>query len=50
MLNMFLNLKSKHIKGVIAQFEKKQGKLTCESNSSENPNTKKTRSKPSLEN
>ena len=39
---MFLNLKSKFIiKGAIAQIEKKQGKLTCESISSENPIIKK---------
>ena len=38
---MFLNLKSKHIKGAIAQIEKKQGKRTCESIPFENPNIKK---------
>ena len=39
---MFLNLKSKHItEGSIAHIEKKQGKLTCESNFLENPNIKK---------
>ena len=37
-LYMFLNLKSKHItKGSIAHIEKKQGKLTCESNFLGNP-------------
>ena len=41
-LYMFLNLKSKHItKGSIAHIEKKQGKLTCESNFLGNPNIKK---------
>ena len=39
---MFLNLKSKHItEGSIVHIEKKQGKLTCESNFLENPNIKK---------
>ena len=39
---MFLNLKSKHItEGSIAHIEKKQGKLTCESNFLENPNIKR---------
>ena len=37
-----LNLKSKHtIKDAIAQTERKQGKITCESNSLEDPNIKK---------
>ena len=41
-LNEFLNLKSKHIiKGAIGQIEKKQGKITCESNPSEDCNMKK---------
>ena len=32
-LNMFLNCKAKHvIKGAIPEIEKKQKKLTCESN------------------
>ena len=40
--NMFLSLKSKYIiKGEIAQIEKKQGKLSCQSILSENPNIKK---------
>ena len=44
---MFLSLKSKYIiKGAIAQIEKKQGKLTCESIPSENSNVKKTKIKP----
>ena len=35
-LNMFLYRKSKHaIKGAISEIEKKQDKLTCESNPSE---------------
>ena len=40
LLNIVLNFKSKHIiyKGVIAQTERKLGKLTCESNLSEDPN------------
>ena len=39
LLNIVLNFKSKHIiKGAIAQIERKLGKLTCESNPSENPN------------
>ena len=42
LLNIFLNFKSKHIiKGAIAQIERKQGKLTCESSTSEDPNIKK---------
>ena len=42
LLNMFLNLKSKHIsKCEIAQTEKKQHKLTCESFPLENSNIKK---------
>ena len=37
--NIVLNLKSKHIaKGALAQIERKLGKLTCESNLSEDPN------------
>ena len=37
--NIVLNFKSKHIiKGAIAQIEKKLGKLTYESNLSEDPN------------
>ena len=43
---MFLSLKSKSIiKGATAQIEKKQGKLTCVSIPSENPNIKKTKIK-----
>ena len=39
LLNIFLNFKSKHIvKGAISQIERKQGKLTCESNPSEDLN------------
>ena len=39
LLNAVLNFKSKHIiKGAIAQIERKLGKLTCESNLSEDPN------------
>ena len=39
-LSKFINLKSKYIiKGAIAQIERKQGKLTFESNSSENSNS-----------
>ena len=39
---MFLNPKSKHIiKETIAHIEKEQGKLPCESISSENPNIKR---------
>ena len=46
LLNMFLNLKSKHIiKGAITQIEREQGKLTCESNPSEDPHIKKTKVK-----
>ena len=46
LLNMFLSLKSKSIiKGATAQIEKKQGKLTCVSIPSENPNIKKTKIK-----
>ena len=40
LLNIVLNFKSKHIiKGAIAQIETKLGKLSCESNLSEDPNT-----------
>ena len=47
LLNMFLSLKLKYtIKGAIAQIEKKQVKLTCESIPSENPN--KNQNKTSL--
>ena len=46
LLNIVLNFKSKHIiKGAIAQIERKLGKLTCESNPSEYPNTKKQKLK-----
>ena len=39
---MFLSLKSKYIiKGAIEQLKKKQGRLTCVSIPSENPNIKK---------
>ena len=39
LLNIVLNFKSKHIiKGAIAQIEGKLGKLSCESNLSEDPN------------
>ena len=39
LLNIVLNFKSKHIiKGAIAQIERKLGKLSCESNLSEDPN------------
>ena len=39
LLNKFLNFKSKHIiKGAIMQAETKLGKLSCESNLSEDPN------------
>ena len=38
LLNMSFNFKSKHI---IGQSERKQGKLTCESNPSQDPNLKK---------
>ena len=42
LLNMFSNFKSKHIlKGAIVQTERKQGKLTCESNPLEGPNIKR---------
>ena len=48
-VNEFLNLKSKHIiKGAIGQIEKKQGKITCESNSSEDCNMNKTKIKPNF--
>ena len=41
LLYIVLNFKSKYIiKGAIAQMERKLGKLTCESNSSEDPNIK----------
>ena len=47
LLNTFLNFKSKHImKDTIAQIEKKQVKLTCESNPSEDPNVKKHKLRP----
>ena len=43
---MFLNFKSKHIiRGAIVQIERKQGKLTCESNPSEDPSIKKQKLK-----
>ena len=46
LINMFLDFKSKHIiKGAIAQIERKQGKLSCESNPSEDPNIKKEKLK-----
>ena len=39
LLNIVLNFKSKHIiKGAIVQIETKLGKLSCESNLSEDPN------------
>ena len=39
LLNIVLNFKLKHIiKGAIAQIEMELGKLTCESDLSENPN------------
>ena len=39
LLNIVLNFKLKHIiKGAIAQIEMKLGKLTCESDFSEDPN------------
>ena len=39
LLNIVLNFKSKHIiKGAIVQIEEKLGKLSCESNLSEDPN------------
>ena len=39
LVNIVLNFKSKHfIKGAMAQIERKLGKLTCESNLSEDPN------------
>ena len=42
LLNMFSNFKSKHtLKGAIVQIQRKQGKLTCESNLLEGPNIKK---------
>ena len=48
LLYIVLNFKSKYIiKGAIAQMERKLGKLTCESNSSEDPNIKKTKTKTS---
>ena len=41
---MFLDFKSKHIiKGAVGQTERKQGKLTCESNPSEDSNIKKNK-------
>ena len=46
LLNIFLNFKSKHIiKGAIALLERKLGKITCESNLSEDLNIKKQRLK-----
>ena len=43
---MFLGLKSKYIiENAIAQIEKKQVKLTCESIPSENANIKKKKNK-----
>ena len=42
---MCLNIKPEHYKGAIAQIEKKQGKLTCESVPLENPNLKKIKPK-----
>ena len=40
--NTLLSLESKYIiKGAIVQIEKKQGKLTCKSIPSENPNIRK---------
>ena len=43
---MILSLKTNYIiKGAIAQIKKKQGKLTCESIPSENPDIKKTKFK-----
>ena len=45
LLNMFLGFKSKYIKGAIAQIKRKQGKPTCESKPSENPNIKKVKIK-----
>lgn len=46
-LNAFLNLKSKYfIKDAIAQIEKQQGTLICESISSESFNIKKVKPKP----
>ena len=45
-LNMLINLKSNHIiKAAVVKIEKKQGKLICESGSSENPNIKKKKKK-----
>ena len=42
LLNIVLNFKSKHIiKGAIAQIERTLGKLTCESNLSEDSNISK---------
>ena len=39
LLNIVLNFEAKHIiKGAIAQIERKLGKLSCESNLSEDPN------------
>ena len=50
-LNVFLNLKSKHItKGAIEQIENKRGKITCKSISLENPNRKKAKIKPKQKN
>ena len=44
--NIVLNFKSKHIiKGAIVQIERRLGKLTCESNLSEEPNVKTTKIK-----
>ena len=46
LLNIVLNFKSKHIiKGAKAQIETKLGKLSCESNLSEDPNIPKQKVK-----
>ena len=46
LLNIVLDFKQKYIiKGAIAQIERKLGKLTCESNPSEDPNIKKQKLK-----
>ena len=48
LVNVVLNFKSKHIiEGAIMQTEGKPGKLTCESNSPEDPNIKTQKLKPS---
>ena len=45
---MFINPNSKHvIKVAMAQIKRKEGKLTCESNPSEDPNIKKEKLKQS---